>query len=108
MLRAGAKKVFYLRSDDAGIEEGYQKFLKEIPCGALVVCESNCLRSVVEPAIHIVVRSASGEVKPRAQKQLALADLVVVSDGTSGFTELDAIEIVNGSCWKLLPSHETK
>ncbi|WP_419175178.1 hypothetical protein [Desulfosediminicola sp.] len=103
MLRAGAKKVFYLRSDDAGIEAGYREFSKRIPDNALVVCESNSLRSVVDPAIHIVVRSVSGEIKPRALAQLARADLVVVSDGTSGFSELDSIEIVDGNCWQLIP-----
>lgn len=106
MLRAGAKKVFYLRSDDAGIAAGYSEFLKRIPSGALVVCESNSLRSAVDPALHIVVRSATGELKPRAHKQLAQADLVVISDGASGFREIAAVEIVEGNCWRLTSSAE--
>lgn len=101
MLRAGAKKVFYLRGDDEGIEAGYWEFLQKIPGDALVVCESNSLRSVVEPAIHIVVRSVSGEVKPRAQTQLVQADMVVCSDGATGFAELARIEVAAGNRWKM-------
>jgi len=101
MLRAGAKKVFYLRSDDAGMEKGYREFLERIPADALVVCESNSLSSLVEPALHIVVRSCTGQVKPRARKLIDLADLVVFSDGASGFPELHHIEVIDENCWKL-------
>lgn len=101
MLRAGAKRVFYLRCDDTGIAAGYREFLERIPANALVVCESNSLSSLIEPALHIVVRSRTGQVKPRASKLIDTADLVVFSDGASGFPELNHIEVMDENRWTL-------
>lgn len=101
MLRAGAKRVFYLRSDDAGILEGFAEFVKILPPGAAIICESNNLGTVVEPALRIVVRSTAGKVKPRAVAQLAAADLVIISDGMSGFPEIERIAIDRDDSWRL-------
>ncbi len=101
MLRAGAVKVFYLRSDDAGILAGFVEFMKHVPDNAVVVCESNSLGQFVTPALSIVVKSVSGPIKPRAVAQLASADLVVVSDGFSGFPELALIGCSEKEGWEL-------
>lgn len=102
MLRAGARRVFYLRSDSAEIGRGFELFLAKIPEGATIVCESNSLADVVNPALLVMVKSAGGAVKPRAVAQLARADLVVVSDGQSGFPELARITIDDDGSWRLL------
>lgn len=91
MLRAGAQKVFYLRSTDEGILDGYRAFVNQIPSKAIVICESNSLGQFVKPALAIVVKSVNGSVKPRAIALLESADLVVVSDGVSGFAELELV-----------------
>lgn len=101
MLRAGAMKVFYLRSDDAGIHAGFVQFMKHVPANAVVVCESNSLGQFVRPALSVVVKSVSGPVKPRSVAQLASADLVVVSDGVSGFPELALIGYSEKEGWEL-------
>lgn len=101
MLRAGATRVFYLRSDGDGIERGFQEFLDLVPKGAAVICESNSLGDVVQPALLIVVRAAAGAVKPRAVPQLARADLIVISDGQSGFPDLGRIHYAPSSGWQL-------
>lgn len=101
MLKAGAARVFYLRADDTGIQPGFDQFLRKIPIGSVVVCESNSLGHFVKPALSIMVRSKGGEVKPRATVQLKYADLVVVSDGTSGFPELKSIYFCKKDGWKL-------
>jgi len=41
--KAGAQRVFYLRSNDAGIKRGFAGFRKHIPKKAVIVCESNSL-----------------------------------------------------------------
>lgn len=107
MLRAGAREVYYLREDGAKIGEGYALFRELLPAGALVVCESNSLAGIVRPALHIVVRGADGFVKPRAMAQLNRADVVVVSDGRSGFPELELIDIVAGG-WRYLAESREK
>lgn len=101
MLRAGAKKVFYLRSDDTKIYAGFAEFMKHVPENGVVVCESNSLGQFVTPALSVVVKSVSGPIKPRAVAQLQSANLVVVSDGSSGFPELALISYSEKEGWEL-------
>ncbi len=99
MLRAGAIQVFYLRTCDSGIKAGFDAFLKRIPEKAAVVCESNSLGQFVKPALSLMVKPVSGQIKPRAITRLENADLVVISDGLSGFAELQAICFSETSGW---------
>lgn len=91
MLRAGACRVFYLRSDDAGIKKGFEDFQKHVPENAAIICESNSLWQYVNPGLLFVVRSTDGVVKPRAVPLLERADMIVVSDKLSGFSEIDRV-----------------
>jgi hypothetical protein len=101
MLRAGARKAFYLQSDSAGIARGFNDFRKLIPHKAVIVCESNSLWQYVKPALLILVSSADEAIKPRALPLLKHADMIVVSDKISGFPELDRIELSDTSKWFL-------
>lgn len=101
MLRAGAQKVYYLRSDDSGISANFDHFCTLVPENALIVCESNSLNQVVTPGLFIMVKSLNGKIKPRAVKQLDKADLIVVSDGQFGFPELDQFELSAEKGWQL-------
>lgn len=101
MLQAGAKKVFYLRAKDITIKDGFEKFITSIPVGSPFVCESNSLEKHVTPSYHIMVKSISGRIKPRAIKQIQNANLVVTSDGKSGFPELDKINYDVNSGWQI-------
>ena len=101
MLRAGAVQVFYLRTDNTGIKAGFDQFLKHIPENAVVVCESNSLGQFVQPALSIMVKPVSGQIKQRAVAQLECADLVVVSDGVSGFPALQSICFSEAIGWEL-------
>lgn len=105
MLRAGARKVFYMRSDAERIKTGYTEFLKKIPEKALVVCESNSLGLFVKPALSIVVKSVNGQIKPRAIAHMERANLVVVSDGNSGFPELELICFSESGEWEIQSNH---
>lgn len=95
MLRAGAKGVYYLQSDGAGLKEGFEEFQKLIPKNAVVVCESNSLDQCVKPELLVVVRTIDGHITKKAEKRLTKADLVVISDGVSGFPELEKINLSN-------------
>jgi len=101
MLRAGAKEVYYLRSDDLRIKESFEYFRNQVPANAIIICESNSLGQVVIPGLYIMVRSTDGQVKPRAIDQLKKADIVVVSDGISGFPELDHIQLSDNNSWQV-------
>ncbi len=99
MLRAGAKEVFYLRSDDSGILTNYEKFRKKVPREAIVICESNSLEQYIQPGLYIIVKSKKGKVKSRAISQLEYADLIVISDGKSGFGEIERISFSAEKAW---------
>lgn len=101
MLRAGAERVFYLRSNDEGILSGFDEFVKRVPDKAVIICESNSLNQFVTPALSIIVKSMDGPIKKRAVAQLKVADLVVVSDGSSGFPELKLISYSEKDGWQL-------
>ena len=101
MLRAGATKVFYLQGDDTEVAGGYLEFLNHVPEHAIIVCESNSLGQFVQPALSIMVKSRNGKIKPRAVAQLERADLVVISDCSSGFPELDMVSYDKGAGWQL-------
>ena len=101
MLRAGAQKVFYLRSNSEGIRHGFDEFLKVVPEIAVIICESNSLGQIVTPALSIIVKSINGSIKQRAIAQLDSADLVIVSDGSSGFPELKLISYSEQDGWQM-------
>ncbi len=101
MLRAGAKKVFYLQSDDRFIKKGYNQFCDLIPEGAIVVCESNSLGSHVKPGLHVIVTHSELPIKPRAKKQIELADIVITSNGKEGFPELERFSFDSSNDWVL-------
>jgi len=104
MLRAGARKVFYLRSNSAGIARGFNTFRNLIPRNAVIVCESNSLWQYVKPGLLILVASADTAIKPRARRLTKHADMIVVSDKKSGFEELDRIGLSDTSEWFLQSS----
>ncbi len=101
MLRAGAKTVFYLRSDDSGILAGFADFQKQIIPDSLIVCESNSLWQFVKPCLLVMVTRKEQIIKPRAVRQMEAADIVVTSDGKNGFPEIEKIQVTNNSLWKL-------
>ena len=101
MLRAGACRVFYLRSEDDGILAGYKEFRRQLPPDAVIVCESNALGEHLKAGLHIMVNKEEVSVKARAQARLREADLIVVSDGCSGFTELERIHFTPEKKWHI-------
>ncbi|BDD87764.1 hypothetical protein [Desulfofustis limnaeus] len=101
MLRAGARRVFYLRCDDTAVEAAYHRVRRMLPPEATLVCESNSLANFVRPGLLLAITTPHGPVKPRSRPLLELADLLMVSDGTSGFPEIASIGVDELGCWRL-------
>lgn len=99
MLRAGAKKVFYLQSEDAFIEDGYEQFLDLIPRDSIIICESNSLSYHVKPGLHVIVSGIGIPIKPRAKKLLKRADIVISSNRKDGFPELELFSFDQNNNW---------
>ena len=99
MLRAGARKVFYLQGDDDQIRAGFREFQRLIPDAAPVICESSSLWKYVRPGLLVLVKAAHVEIKPRAVEIAEHASLIIDSDGRSGFSQLDSISYSGGHGW---------
>ncbi len=102
MLRAGAERVFYLRSDTNTILQGFRQCMEHIPDDAPLVCESNTLGDCVRPGLMTMVTSTDGIIKERAKPLIRTADLVIKSDCRSGFKELERIYFDTKTGWQIL------
>lgn len=101
MLRAGARRVFYLRCPDGDILPAYHRFRKSLPAATTVICESNSLADSIRPGLLVMVTTPAGTDKARAIRHLAQADLTVISDGSSGFPDADRITLDESGAWQL-------
>ncbi|WP_010256455.1 hypothetical protein [Treponema primitia] len=94
LLRAGAERVYWLRSIKNSLAEGFSEFLKQIPPSVLVIGESNSLREVVQPGCFIMVSAGAGEqVKPSAARVAELAQFTLESPITAGLLQKLMAEI---------------
>jgi len=77
MLKAGAEKVYWLRTPVKNLEPGFMEFRKYLSGNELVICESNSLRRVVEPGFFMIMRiKGSQQVKPSCQAVWEYADCI--------------------------------
>lgn len=101
MLRAGAQRVFFLVADDERIAQGFADFLRKIPEKCAVVCESNSLDQFVRPGLRVMIKTEDGGVKDRARAALDRADIIITSDGQSGFEQLQRISYSPEQGWSM-------
>lgn len=84
LKKAGAKHVYLIRTFKENIKEALEEALKLVPDDALVLCESNSARLVVEPACFIMIESrTSSSIKPTAQAVIEYADVILRQDEES-------------------------
>jgi molybdopterin-guanine dinucleotide biosynthesis protein A len=98
MKTAGAEQVYWLRVMRDHLQDGFDALLPRIPQGAAIVCESNSLRTVVEPGLFVVIADAArSEVKESCRQVLAHADRMVTFDGTSFSLPPECVSFVHGA-----------
>lgn len=103
MRRAGARKVWWLRVLHDHLEAGLMRVLERIPAHALVVCESNSARAVLEPGLFLVVRELGATaMKPSCQAVLHHADRVVGFNGRGWDFQPAQIAVLGGR-WVMWP-----
>lgn len=94
-LTAGASKVFWLRALKESIGDGLVALLDRIGPEAVLVCESNTLRQVVEPGLFLIVRRHDSNLwKDSAQRVKEYADRIVTTREGSFDFELDRIKLI--------------
>lgn len=89
LLAGGAKKVYWLKTLASEISSGIEAVLAKIPPDALIICESNSLRKVVEPGIFVMVKNtADNQIKKTAAEVIAQADIVFENYFQDNFDEV--------------------
>ena len=96
MLRAGAKKAWYVQSEHDYLSKAFADFEHEVNKDTLIICESNGLRDIVVPGLFIVVKNTNlPQIKDSAKRLIHLSDKVIVSDGLEFDFLPEEISIVN-------------
>ena len=97
MLAAGADRVYWLQVREGHLSEGLDAFLALRRADEAVVCESNGLRTVCEPDLFLMMRSATGtDLKSSAEAVIHLADRVVNYDGEQFDFNINGVRRIDG------------
>lgn len=101
LLAAGARRVYWLRVLKASLKEGLEALWRVVDDDALLVCESNTLRTAVEPGLFLMFqRQGNQEIKASAQAVRGYVDRLVQFDGEGFDLALEDVEAASGG-WSL-------
>lgn len=76
-LTAGANVSFLVRTTKDGLLDALTDLLSRIPEKAVIVCESNQVRTVLKPGCFIMLESSDNTRKPSASLVWNLADRII-------------------------------
>ncbi|MBI9097321.1 MAG: hypothetical protein JEY91_02535 [Spirochaetaceae bacterium] len=101
LLRAGAKRVLWLRVRENAVTKGMEELLKQIEILQPVICESNSIMKSVTPSLFFLLQAKSEQIK----KKTALvvedrADLIIRTDAESSNFDFSRLNFKN-SQWVL-------
>ena len=99
LKKAGAEQVYLIRAFKENLREALEEALKLVPENALVLCESNSVRLVAEPALFVMIQSStSSSIKPTAAEVMEYADVILPQN------EASFADFVQGELYqKLIP-----
>ena len=96
MLASGAHKVYWLEVKKEFLAEGIEYFLKLISNGPdkIIICESNSMRTVVEPGLFLINQNdKESSIKPSCQDVLSHHDYMIHFDSEKFVFDLNAADI---------------
>lgn len=97
LLAAGAARVFWLRVLRDRLAEGFDALRAVIGKDAVCICESNSLRTVVEPGLFLMVKArSSARNKSSAEAVKSLADRVILTEGEVFSFEFSDVDLLDG------------
>lgn len=98
MLNAGAHKVYWLKVDKNYLERGIKALIEMLPNDALIVCESNSLRTVLEPGLFIVIKNINDHtIKESCASVIHFASKIIEFDNKKWNFSPERIQIKNNS-----------
>lgn len=101
MLRAGARRVLWLRVHRHALRAGIRALLEALGPGTPAVAESNTARTVLDPDLFLMLRrDGATAFKATARAVRDFADRTVVFDGTGHDLDPRALDVVAGR-WRL-------
>ncbi len=100
LLKAGAKKVYWLLVQENSLDEGARALFEIIPSESVIVAESNRLRLAVKPGVFLMLINPQNKIKKSADRVLKFADLIIETDGKKIDYDIDNIEYCQKK-WKL-------
>jgi len=97
LLASGASKVFWLKSRENFLLEGFEELLKEVDSDSLIICESNSLRKFVVPGLFLIVSDKNSDVfKPSSSEVIKFSDRIISLDGKNYDFDISTIRIEDG------------
>lgn len=96
LLKAGAKKVYWLIVLEDHLDEGARALLDVIPADSVIVAESNRFRLAVEPGFFLMLTNPQKQIKDSAKRVQKFADLIIESDGKQFDYDIDNIGYFRG------------
>lgn len=102
MLRAGARRVLWLRVHRCALRAGLQALRDALGPGTPAVAESNTARAVLDPDLFLLLRrTGASTFKATARAVRDFADRTVLFDGTGHDLDPKALDFVEGR-WRLV------
>ncbi|AKN33341.1 hypothetical protein Ccar_21950 [Clostridium carboxidivorans P7] len=81
LLSSGAEKVYWLKCLKTHIKPAIEEFMSQVPKNTLIICESNSLRTVVNPGIFIMMKNSQNNIiKKSASEVIHNADIIIEND----------------------------
>ncbi len=100
LLKAGAKKVYWLIVREDSLDEGARALLDVIPVESVIVAESNRFRLAVQPGVFLMLINPQKKIKQSTDRVQKFADLIIEADGKKFDYDIDNIEYSKDK-WKL-------
>lgn len=105
MKNSGAHEVYWLRALESKLAEGFSHLREYFNDDAVIICESNRLRLVVEPGLFIMVGDSRSQAKkPSVDKVIDFVDKMIYFNGTDFDFNPDRINY-GAKGWEILSEH---
>ncbi|MFC2167950.1 hypothetical protein ACFLRW_03115 [Acidobacteriota bacterium] len=96
LLKAGAKKVYWLIVLENKLGEGARALLDIIPADSVIVAESNRFRLAVQPGLFLMLINPQKKIKESANRVQKFADLIIETDGKQFDYDIDKLGYFDG------------
>ncbi len=105
-LAAGARRVFWVRTEQGHLAEAMPKLRQRLQGAANVILESNSVLRFVRPDLYLTVLDpATADFKKSAREFLDRADAVILHDRTSdpAWQSVSLKPVANGHIFRITP-----